>query len=166
MVINYKKMNNKTKGDGYLLPKKDELLDVDFGLTPSIFQRHMDESFKAVAKTRQPLQTRLKKDTVWSWTPQDTDYVDKIKRNVKHLPPVYHPQRDDPLIIETNASDLYRGGVLKAKTSDGQEQVCGYASGTFKPAEKNNEKQILALIYKNHREVQRKPHRNSLHSKK
>jgi len=27
MVINYKKLNDNTKGDGYLLPRKDELLD-------------------------------------------------------------------------------------------------------------------------------------------
>jgi len=297
MVINYKKLNDHTIGDGYLLPRKDELLDqvrgkkvfssfdcksgfwqvlldetsqsltaftcpqghfewkvMPFGLkqAPSIFQRHMNETFEGfenfcrvyvddiivfsendkehiehvsqvldrckevgvilskpkaqlfrekieflgliidkgklqlqkhigenitafnskitdrkqlqrflgilnyisqfcpkVAQIRQPLQAKLKKDAFWQWSDSDTAYVDKIKKAIKNLPPVHHPGPEEPLIIETDASDNYWGGILKAKQSDGLELICGYASGTFKPAEKNyhsNEKEILALI--------------------
>ena len=297
MVINYKKLNDNTIGDGYLLPRKDELLDqirgnkvfssfdcksgfwqvmldetsqsltaftcpqghyewkvMYFGLkqAPSIFQRHMNETFTGfenfcriyvddiivfsendkehvehvskvldrckeigvilsepkaqlfkekieflglvidkgnlqlqkhigenitafnskiadkkqlqrflgilnyisqfcpkVAQIRQPLQAKLKKYAFWQWSNEDTAYVEKIKKAIKNLPPVHHPGPDEPLIIETDASDNYWGGILKAKQSDGLELICGYASGTFKPAEKNyhsNEKEILALI--------------------
>lgn len=297
MVINYKKLNDHTIGDGYLLPRKDELLDqirgkqlfssfdcksgfwqvllddssqkltaftcpqghfqwkvMPFGLkqAPSIFQRHMDETFKGfesfcrvyvddiivfsnndqdhinhvtkvldrckeigvilslpkaqlfkerinflgliidkgqirlqnhigdhlsnfdsnitdkkqlqrflgilnyisnfcpkVAQVRQPLQAKLKKDTVWQWNKEDTDYVDKLKKAIKHLPPVHHPGPSEPLIIETDASDKYWGGILKSQPPEGPELICGYASGTFKPAEQNyhsNEKELLALI--------------------
>jgi hypothetical protein len=102
-----------------------------------------------VAQIRQPLQAKLKKDAFWQWSDSDTAYVDKIKKAIKNLPPVHHPGPDEPLIIETDASDNYWGGILKSKQSDGLELICGYASGTFKPAEKNyhsNEKEILALI--------------------
>jgi hypothetical protein len=297
MVINYKKLNDHTIGDGYLLPRKDELLDqirgkkifssfdcksgfwqvllddssqkltaftcpqghfqwkvMPFSLkqAPSIFQRHMDQTFKGfelfcriyvddiiifsdndkdhighvtkvldrckeigvilslpkaqlfkesinflglvidkgqimlqghigenlsafnskitdkkqlqrflgilnyishfcpkVAQIRQPLQAKLKKDTIWQWSKEDTDYVEKIKKAVKHLPPVHHPGPKEPLIIETDASDKYWGGILKAQPEEGPELICGYASGTFKPAEQNyhsNEKELLALI--------------------
>jgi hypothetical protein len=102
-----------------------------------------------VAHIQQPLQAKLKKNTVWRWTDQDTAYVDKIKKAIKNLPPVHHPGQDEPLIIETDVSEHYWGGILKAKQMDDPELICGYASGTFKPAEKNyhsNEKEILALI--------------------
>jgi hypothetical protein len=65
------------------------------------------------------------------------------------LPPVHHPGPNEPLIIETNASDKYWGGILKAQPDEGLKLICGYASGTFKPAEQNyhsNEKELLALI--------------------
>ncbi|KAG6742032.1 hypothetical protein POTOM_055316 [Populus tomentosa] len=263
MVINYKKLNDHTIGDGYLLPRKDELLDqirgkklfssfdcksgfwqvllddssqsltaftcpqghfqwkvMPFGLkqAPSIFQRHMDETFKGfesfcrvyvddiivfsnndkdhithvtkvldrckeigvilslpkaqlfkesinflgliidkgqiklqshIAQIRQPLQAKLKKDTVWQWSKEDTNYVDKIKKAINHLPPVHHPGPEEPLIIETDASDKYWGGILKSQPQEGPELICGYVSGTFKPAEQNyhsNEKELLALI--------------------
>jgi hypothetical protein len=98
---------------------------------------------------RQPLQAKLKKDTIWQWSKEDTDYVEKIKKAVKHLPPVHHPGPKEPLIIETDASDKYWGGILKAQPMEGPELICGYASGTFKTAEQNyhsNEKELLALI--------------------
>ena len=95
------------------------------------------------------MQAKLKKDTIWQWSKEDTDYVEKIKKAVKHLPPVHHPGHKEPLIIETDASDKYWGGILKAQPEEGPELICGYASGTFKPAEQNyhsNEKELLALI--------------------
>ena len=98
---------------------------------------------------RQPLQAKLKKDTIWQWSKEDTDYVEKIKKAVKHLPPIHHPGPKEPLIIETDASDKYWGGILKAQPMEGPELICGYASGTFKTAEQNyhsNEKELLALI--------------------
>ncbi|KAG6776218.1 hypothetical protein POTOM_019724 [Populus tomentosa] len=148
MVINYKKLNDHTIGDGYLLPRKDELLDHIRG--KKLFSSFDCKSgFWQVAQIRQPLQAKLKKDTVWQWSKEDTDYVDKIKKAIKHLPPVHHPGPDEPLIIETDASDKYWGGILKSQPEEGPELICGYASGTFKPAEQNyhsNEKELLALI--------------------
>nr|UCJ01189.1 putative reverse transcriptase [Strawberry vein banding virus] len=298
MVINYKKLNDNTKGDGYLLPNKEQLLQriggktyyssfdcksgfwqvrlapetiqltafscpqghyewlvMPFGLkqAPAIFQRHMDESlsnmypsfcavyvddiivfsktedehlghvkivlnrckalgivlskkkaqlckttinflglviergnlkvqshiglhltafpdqladrnalqrflgllnyisayFPKIANLRSPLQVKLKKEIIWSWTEKDTETVRKIKSLVKSLPDLYNPSPEDKPIIECDASDDHWGAVLKAKLPEGKEVICRYASGTFKPAEKNyhsNEKEILSII--------------------
>lgn len=74
---------------------------------------------------RRPLQVKLKKDTPWIWKESDTAYVERIKKQVKDLPVLYHPGRKDQMIIETDASKDFWGVVLKAKTDSG-EQLCRY----------------------------------------
>jgi hypothetical protein len=101
-----------------------------------------------LAAIRAPLQAKLKKDVPWEWKDSDTSYISKVKKNLKSFPKLYHPEPDDKLIIETDASGEYWGGVLKAVNSE-KELICRYASGSFKDAEKNyhsNEKEYLAVI--------------------
>ncbi|KAL2479787.1 RNA-directed DNA polymerase [Abeliophyllum distichum] len=133
---------------------------------PGIFQRHMDNTFKQfnkfccvyiddilifsdseeehekhvlqdLAKMRTPLQKKLKKDYKWNWSKEDSLYVRKIKSKLKNLPPLYHPHKDDKMIIETDASQEFWGAALKAITEENEEKLCSYASGTFNSAEKN-----------------------------
>jgi hypothetical protein len=96
---------------------------------------------------RKPLQGKLKKDAVWTWSNNDTNYIKKIKKNLVSFPKLYLPTNEESLIIETDASESFWGGVLKAKTSDG-EKIYRYTSGSFKAAELNyhsNEKELLAV---------------------
>ncbi|KAL2460949.1 orf y [Abeliophyllum distichum] len=66
------------------------------------------ESFiQDLAKMRTPLQKKLKKDHKWNWTKDDSNYVRKIKAKLKNLPPLYHPHKDDKMIIETDASQEF-----------------------------------------------------------
>ena len=65
---------------------------------------------------RKPLQAKLKKDVIWNWSNTDTDYIKKIKKILINFPKLYLPNIEDSLIIETDASDEFWGGVLKAKT--------------------------------------------------
>nr|AEB54984.1 polyprotein [Dahlia mosaic virus D10] len=100
-----------------------------------------------LAELRRPLQVKLKKDYVWEWKQSDTSYIKKIKKNLTSFPKLYLPKEKEFLIIETDASNDYWGGVLKAKTAE-KEEVCRYTSGSFKTAEKNyhsNEKELLAV---------------------
>ena len=103
-----------------------------------------------LAEIRAPLQAKLKKDVGWHWEEKDTLYMIKIKKKLVNFPKLYHPDIEDDLIIETDASQLYWGGVLKAKRKDtNKEYVCRFASGSFKSAEINyhsNEKEYLAVI--------------------
>ncbi|XP_074325347.1 uncharacterized protein LOC141662740 [Apium graveolens] len=153
MVVNYKETNEATIGDIHNLPNKDELLTLIRGIArrrikviDSIYMSprtlSMDRAIRA------PLQVKLKKDIPWEWKDSDTDYICKVKKNLKGFPKLYHLEPDDKLIIETDASDEYWGGVLKAVNSD-KELICRYASESFKDAEKNyhsNEKEYLAVI--------------------
>ncbi|AAM53128.1 ORFV [Mirabilis mosaic virus] len=109
---------------------------------------YADSYIPKLAEKRKPLQVKLKKDQVWIWTQSDTDYVKKIKKGLINFPKLYLPKKEDSLIIETDASDHFWGGVLKAQTTEGEELICRYSSGTFKPAELNyhsNEKELLAV---------------------
>ncbi|AAW56089.1 polyprotein [Horseradish latent virus] len=107
-----------------------------------------------LAQIRKPLQAKLKENVQWRWTPEDTLYMKKVKKNLNGFPPLHHPLPEEKLIIETDASDNYWGGILKAihidlSTNESIELVCRYASGSFKPAEQNyhsNDKETLAVI--------------------
>jgi len=82
------------------------------------------------------------------WQDYHTDLVKQLKTLCTNLPRLAIPEPGDQLIVETDASDKYSGGVLKAKKNDSVEQVCRYANGCFKPAEFNyhsNEKELLTL---------------------
>jgi len=77
-----------------------------------------------------------------------TGLVKQLKQLCTNLPRLAIPELGDQLIVETDASDKYWGGVLKAKKNDNKELVFRYANGCFKLAEINyhsNEKELLAL---------------------
>lgn len=66
---------------------------------------------KKLAELRKPLQGKLKKNATWHWTEEDTKYMDKVNRQVKDLPVLYHPKPDGHMIIETDASREFWGAV-------------------------------------------------------
>lgn len=73
----------------------------------------------------------------------------KLKKELKGFPKLYHPKPEDHLIIETDASDNFWGGVLKARNLEGNEFISRYFSGNFQSAELNyhsNEKEYLAVL--------------------
>jgi len=82
------------------------------------------------------------------WQDYHTGLVKQLKQLCTNLPRLAIPELGDQLIVETDASDKYWGGVLKAKKNDNKELVFRYANGCFKLAEINyhsNEKELLAL---------------------
>ncbi|KAL8145681.1 hypothetical protein AgCh_003722 [Apium graveolens] len=99
MVVNYKVINDATIGDNHNLPNKYELLTL-------------------ILAIQAPLQVKLKKDISWEWKDSDTDYIGKVKWNLKDFSKLYHPESDDKLIIEIDASSEYWGRVLKASKDE------------------------------------------------
>ena len=80
-------------------------------------------------------------------TLEDTNCVKRTKALTKQLKPLKLPEDEDKLIIESDASHLYWGGVLKAKGTDNIEWIVQYASGKFSLTEINypvHEKEVLA----------------------
>ena len=106
---------------------------------------------KDLSKKEKSLQRLLKKDQPFEWTPNDTVVIQSLKNEIQHLPPLYFSKTGDYMILETDASNEHWGAVLKCKPlkNPKAEELCGYNSGKFKPAEINYiiyEKELLAII--------------------
>ena len=77
---------------------------------------------------------------------EDTQSLRSIKKFIKeNVKPLELPTDEDDLYIQTDASDLHWGAVLRRQQDD---IIVLYASGTFKGSEVNydiNEKETLAV---------------------
>ena len=92
------------------------------------------------------LQKLLRKNNTRGWSEEHTDAVKSLKEECKNLPALRLPEENDKLIIQTDASDLYWGAILKTDINE----IYQYTSGTFNQAQVNypvHEKKLLA-IYK------------------
>ena len=56
---------------------------------------------------------------------------------MKHLPTLHLPLENEYKIVQTDASQIGRGGILLAVTNIGKENLCRYCSGTFNDYQKN-----------------------------
>ena len=77
-----------------------------------------------LAWLRGPLQDLLKKRMNQQWQDYHTSLVRQLKQLCTNLPRLAIPEPGDQLIVETDASDKYWGGVLKARKNDNREHVC------------------------------------------
>ena len=68
-----------------------------------------------------PLHDRLKKNLV-AWTDEHTKVIRLIKNYVKTIPCLFLANLVLPKIVETDASDLGYGEILKQKDND-KEQI-------------------------------------------
>ena len=96
-----------------------------------------------------PLYQRLKKNLV-PWTLEHTNAFQKIKLIVQKLPCQGIPHPEAFMIIETDASDIGYGGILKQKVSkEPTEQLVRFTSGIWNDTQKNYstiKKEILAIV--------------------
>lgn len=95
----------------------------------------MSNFYQDCAKDRSLLNQRLKTNPP-PWTEAHTNVVQQIKVKVKTLPIPYVADENAFKIIESDASNIGRGGILKQK-KEGAEQIVQFASGTWNPAEQN-----------------------------
>jgi hypothetical protein len=83
---------------------------------------YVSHFYKNCAKDRKLLNERLKKDPM-PWTEAHTQAVRNIKSKVKHLP-ILHVSDDRFLkIVETDASNVGWGAVLKQQNQYQKEEV-------------------------------------------
>nr|AWA81915.1 replicase [Sweet potato vein clearing virus] len=105
-----------------------------------------------IAKELLFLQKKLKKDVEYHFDSQDQEKLKKIKEKCSNLPKLLFPDETKQFdwIVETDASEISYGGVLKYKYhQDKIEYHCRYYSGTFKDNEKNweiNRKELLSVF--------------------
>ena len=94
-----------------------------------------------------PLHDRLKKNPV-AWSEEHTKVVRLIKQSVKSIPCLHLANPAFPKIVETDASDLGYGGILKQKEID-KEQIVQYVSAHWNDCQKNYstiKKEILSIV--------------------
>jgi len=74
-----------------------------------------------INRMSKPLHDRLKKNHV-AWSEEHTKVVRLIKQSVKNIPCLFLANPALPKIVETDASDLGYGGILKQKENN-KEQI-------------------------------------------
>ena len=98
-----------------------------------------------LSKKRHKIQKLLSKTNTIGWTEEHTEIVKSLKEECKTLPKLRLSDENDNLVLQTDASDKFWAAILKTDLNE----ICKYASGTFKPAEINyptHEKELLAII--------------------
>jgi hypothetical protein len=96
---------------------------------------YISHFYKKCAQDRKLLNDRLKKEPC-PWTEAHTQAVKNIKAKVKNLPILHISDDDLPKIVETDASNIGWGAVLKQVRDKGKEEVIQFASGLWQAAEK------------------------------
>ncbi|GKD64800.1 enzymatic polyprotein, partial [Tanacetum coccineum] len=96
-----------------------------------------------------PLYDRLKKNPK-PWIEDHTKVVKNIKNKIKELPCLNIPHPDAYLIVETDASDIGYGGILKQRLKDSKtESLVRFYSGSWNDTQKNYstvKKEILSIV--------------------
>ena len=86
--------------------------------------------FQGLRKICRPLYKRLEKNPP-PWTEKHTMIIRQIKTYVKQLPCVFIPSPNTFKIVETNASDIGYGGILKQLAkNDTKEQIVRFHFGS------------------------------------
>ena len=110
---------------------------------------YVSDFFPHLKQLCAPLYNRLRKSPK-PWSPEHTYIVKQIKERIKSLPCLYLPNPSAFMIVETDASDIGYGGILKQKIKSHQaEQLVRYHSGLWVGAQTNYstiKKEILAIV--------------------
>ena len=107
----------------------------------------MSDFIQDLSQLCAPLRQRLKKNPV-PWNEDHTKIVKIVKSRVKTLPCLALAVHKAFKIVETDASDIGFGGILKQR-SNNQELLVRFTSGTWNHAQINYstiKKEILSIV--------------------
>jgi hypothetical protein len=100
-----------------------------------------------ISRLSKPLHDRLKTNPI-PWSDLHTNLVKQIKKQVQTIPLLHLANPLAPKIVETDASDLGYGGILK-QLQDNKEQIIQYTSAHWNDCQKNYstiKKEILSIV--------------------
>ena len=110
---------------------------------------YVSEFYPHLRQQCKPLFDRLK-DNPPAWSTIHTSIVKQIKIHVRTLPCLDIPTPNSFKIVETDASDIGYGGILKQQTFSGSpEQIVRFHSGVWNSAQSNYstiKKEILSIV--------------------
>ena len=87
-------------------------------------------------KLRQICAPRLRKNSK-PWSAQHTQIIQQVKQRVQSLPCLGIPHPNAFMIVETDASDIGYGGILKQKLETQNEQLVRFHSGLWHGPQQN-----------------------------
>jgi len=96
-----------------------------------------------------PLTHLTKKTTVFQWTPDCEEAFGTLKQAFASSPILSLPDPAKPYYLETDASKLAVGAVLRQPGPDGTLLPCGYLSHTLTPTKQNYQiydRELLAVV--------------------
>ena len=110
---------------------------------------YVSEFYPHLRQQCKPLFDRLKENPP-SWSQNHTSIVKQIKNHVKTLPCLGIPTPGSHKIVETDASEIGYGDILKQKiSSEAPEQIVRFHSGIWNSAQANYstiKKEILSIV--------------------
>ena len=95
-----------------------------------------------------PLNTLLRKDQVWKWTPECQYAFEILKGEIASRPVSAYPDFSKPFRLYTDASNIGLGAIL-AQKQEGKEKIICCASRTLNNAETNystTKKECLIIV--------------------
>ena len=104
---------------------------------------------KGFSKICRPLTDLTKKGVLWNWTEQCEEAFQGLKQSFTTAPILAHFWPDRAKMIETDASDLAKGGILSQLEPDKLWHPVAFYSKKFLPAELNydiHDKEMVVIV--------------------
>ena len=101
------------------------------------------------AEISKPLTELTRKEEPFIWNEERQQAFDTLKAKFMEAPVLHMPDPTKQFILQTDASKIALGAVLKQYAEDGELHPCGYLSHTLTPAEKNYQvydRELLAVL--------------------
>lgn len=116
-----------------------------FGMA-SWYRRFIQDFASITAPITDLLQTKIVRK--FKWTNEAQEAFDELKRRLTSSPVLAAPTFGDPWFLETDASDVGIGGVLKQKQGDEEKVIAYFSKKLSKAARKYTvtEREALAVI--------------------
>jgi len=109
---------------------------------------YVSDFFPNLRQISAPLYNRLRKNSN-PWSVQHTQIIQQVKQKVQSLSYLGIPHPNAFMIVETDASDIGYGGILKQRLATQNAQLVRFHSGLwYGPQQKYStiKKEILAIV--------------------
>ena len=101
------------------------------------------------ANISKPLDRLKAKGKTWEWTTECAAAFTQLKAKFEERHILLMPDKRKPFILETDASKVASGAVLRQHDDNGELRPCGFVSKAFNPTEQRYEiydRELLAII--------------------
>ena len=127
-------------------PRPTKIKEVQQFLGFANFYRRFIQNYAEITRPLDKLRT---KKSEWNWTPQCEQAFQTLKQKFTQRPVLMMPDKTKPFVLETDASEVASGAVLRQRDENGDLKPCGYVSKAFTDTEQRYQiydRELLAVI--------------------